>query len=115
MQVFWLSPLCLPSQPRLRDQWHCFGSEYGPLQGRDYSGGSAPDFNGIPFAWMWSYWYVRPGYTISSAGNVKTIFVMHILTNCNLRGAQGLSGAKPGSIRRALILARKSSDFSLCL
>jgi len=21
-------------------------------QGRDYSGGSAPDFNGIPYAWM---------------------------------------------------------------
>jgi hypothetical protein len=48
------SPLaaCLPNR---LGSVACSGSKYGPmLLGRDYSGGSAPDFNGIPFAWMWS-------------------------------------------------------------
>jgi hypothetical protein len=42
----------LPSHA-VRDQW-LEPTEIGPCfsQGRDYSGGSAPDLNGIPFAWM---------------------------------------------------------------
>ncbi len=52
MQVFWLSLPCRPSQ-LLLNQWHTSAEALTLIsQGRDHSGGSAPDLDGIPFAWM---------------------------------------------------------------
>src|SRR5512145_2623222 len=51
-QVFWLSLFCRPSQ-LIFNQWLTSAEALTPLaQGRDHSGGSAPDLHGIPFALM---------------------------------------------------------------
>src|SRR5512145_1586330 len=51
-QVFWLSLFCRPSQ-LIFNQWLTSAEALTLLsQGRDHSGGSAPDLHGIPFALM---------------------------------------------------------------
>jgi hypothetical protein len=49
-QVFWLSRP-LPAFPFDNEQWHVTGKGAYPgiLQDQDYSGGTAPEFNRIPF------------------------------------------------------------------
>jgi hypothetical protein len=49
-QVFWLSRP-LPAFPFAYEQWHVTGKGAYPgiRQDQDYSGGTAPEFNRIPF------------------------------------------------------------------
>ncbi len=62
MQVFWLSLPCRPSQLVL-NQWLLSTEALTlVLEGRDHSGGSAPDCHGIPFAWMDPYSVVKALY-----------------------------------------------------
>lgn len=65
MQVFWLSLPCRPSQLMI-NQWLASAEALTlSFQGRDHSGGSAPDWHGIPFAWTVPIQLCRP-YTMMS-------------------------------------------------
>ncbi len=73
MQVFWLSLPCRPSQLVL-NQWLLSAEALTlSVQGRDHSGGSAPDCHGIPFAWMDPYSVVEDLYH-GHGGKSKRIF-----------------------------------------